>query len=341
MVNILELTDPAELTFLARTLPEPIENSLESILPNRTINGRKTQTVRGTRKTFKAQYRSYNAESPIGQRDGGLTLSEIILPALSEKLPLDEELIFRLHEASSDILVGRVRDQVFDDIANLVTSLRNRVEEARGQLLSTGKITIDENGFVAEADFGLAADHKVTPGALWSAVGATPLTNEIAWTRKVKNDAQAVVTKATTSERVYFELLKSVEYRTAFWQRDAAVTPTLNPEQLNQVRASFGLPPLNIYDGFVPNNTGGVQRVIADDLFILTTDTVGETQWGTTAEALELAGSNAVDFTASDAPGITVNQWKTPDSVNVWTKASSVVMPVAGDIAGLLVADVL
>lgn len=340
MPNILELTTPAERTFIAREVPEPIENSLALLLPNREIDGRRTEIVTGTRKRFKAQYRAYNAEAPIGQRDGGIVTSELTLPALSEKLPLDEDLIHRLYEASSDALVDRVRSQVFADIENLVVSIRNRVEEARGQFLSTGKITINENGFVDEADFGLASDHKVAPSVLWSVPTATPLSDEVAWVQKVQDDAQVEVTHVTMSRRVYNALLKNEEYRYAFFGANGGA-PMLNPQQLKSVRDTFDLPPINIYDGKVPDNAGGVQRVIADDLVILTTANVGETQWGVTAEALELVSSNSVDFSAKDAPGITVVQWKLPDAVNVWTKASSVVMPVAGDINGLLVADVL
>ena len=341
MTDILDLTTPAERTFFARQVPEPIPNSLESILPNREIDGRKTHVVRGTTQAFKAMFRGYNAETPIGQRAASAEVSEFKLPALSEKLPLDEELIFRLNEAASDQMIGRVRGQVYDDITNLVTSIRNRVEEARGQFLATGKVTINENRFTAEADYGLATDHKVAPATLWGAAGATPLSDEIAWVQKVEDDAQVVVTRTTMSRRVFNQLLKSDEYRVAFFGAAAATVPTLNPQQLNSVRESFNLPPINLYDGKVPDNSGGVQRVIADDLVILTTANVGETQWGLTAEALKLAGSNAVDFTAKDAPGIFVTQWGVEDSVAVWTKASSVVMPVAGDINGLLVADVL
>lgn len=342
MPNILDLVSPAALTFAAREVPEPVENSLAKILPNREIDGIKTQAVRGTRKRFKAQYRSYNAEAPIGQRGGSMTVTEIKLPALSEKLPIDEETIHLLSQGASDAQVAAIRDQIFDDVDNLTVSNRNRVEETRGQFLSTAKVTINENGFTDEADFGLPVSHKATAPTLWGAAGATPLTNEKAWAKIVRQDALARPTLATTSEAVLDVLAKSEQYRVAFWQRDEAFSPTLSLDQVNQVRAANGLPPLNIYDGEVPNAAGtGSQRVLAENLFILTTDTVGETQWGTTAEALELVGSNAVDFSAKDAPGLTVVQYRTPDPVAVWTKVSSVVMPVAGDINGLFIGTVL
>ena len=342
MPNILELVTPAALTFAAREVPEPVENSLASVLPDREIDGITTRTVRGTRKRFKAQYRSYNAEAPIGSRGGSAVVQEITLPALSEKLPIDEKSIHLLAQGVSDVQIAGLREQIFDDVDNLTVSVRNRVEEARGQFLSTGKITLSENGVTDEADFGLPGTHRATAPTLWGAAGAQPLTNEKAWAKIVRKDSLVRPTRATTSEAVLDVLAKSEQYRVAFWQRDEAFSPTLSLEQVNQVRAANGLPPLNIYDGEVPNAAGtGSQRVLAENLFILTTDTVGETQWGTTAEALELVGSNAVDFAAKDAPGLTVVQYRTQDPVAVWTKVSSVVMPVAGDINGLFIGTVL
>lgn len=339
MVNILELTDPAELTFLARQVPEPIENSLAAVLPDREIDGIRSKSVRSSRKTTTAKYRSYNAEAPIGQRGGSIEVTEVKLPPISEKLPIDENLIFELSENASDPAIARARAEFYDDAENLTLSIRNRAEKARGEFLTTGKITLAENGVVDEADFGLAADHKVAPAALWSATNATPLSDEIVWMQKVTTDSGKRPTRATTSLRIALLLTKNAEYRNTYWQRGTD-SPMLSLDQVNAVRASNGLAPLNVYDGLVPDDSGASVRVIADDLFILTTDSVGESQWGITAESLELVSSNAVDFDRKDAPGITVVQYRVPDPVTVWTKASATFLPVAGDIAGLLVADV-
>ena len=338
-MNILDLIDQAVATLAARQIPAPIDNPLTSILPNVNVQGVKSKTVRRTHRSTTAKYRSFDAEAPIGRRPDAIVVSEISLLPISEKLPVNESLLLQLAEGASEAAIERIIDAIYDDIERLTVSVQNRAEEARGQLLSTGKITLNENKVVDEADFLLPADHKVTPGTLWSAPGATPLSDEVAWSRKVRTDAQRRPVAATTSERVIGVLVANAEYRNAYWQRGTD-SPTLNPEQLNQVRASYGLAPLNVYEGEVPTDTG-TKRVIADDLFILTTDNVGESQWGVTAEARELVASNAVDFNQTQAPGLTVVQYKTPDPVTTWTKVASIFLPVAGDINGLLIADVL
>jgi len=343
MADILSLLTPAQLTGYVRELPEPILNSLEAVLPNRTINGRKTARVKGTRRPITAKYRAWDAEAPIERRRGAVEVQEIVLPPIAGKLPLNEDLQYKLQDAPGDVTTSQIVDALYDDAGNLATGVRNRAEVARGQFLQTGAVTISENGQVYEADYGLADDHQVDTSDItpWNASG-TPLTDELAWVQKVQRDAQAPVVRAITTPEVRAALLGNEEYRQAFYAGAAAGTlPTLTPGQLDQVRETYGLPPLFIYDGYVPDDEDGVTRVIEADKFILVTATVGESQWGETIEAINLVASNAPDWTRTTAPGITVTQFTEPDPVTVWTKASAVFLPVAGDIAGLFVASVL
>lgn len=341
MPNILDLVTPVAATAFARQIPEPIENPLSSVLPNVNVQGITAKQVRRTHRSTIAKFRSFDAAAPIGKRPDGIITSDVSLLPLSWKLPIGEKMLLELAEGASDAAIGRIVEAIYDDIERTTVAILNRAEKARGQFLTTGKITLAENGVIDEADFLLPGDHVVAPGVLWSSVAtATPLSDEKVWARKVRADSGQRPVAATTSERVQGYLLASAEYRNAFWQRGAD-SPTLNPEQLNQVRASNGLPPLNIYEGEVPTDAAtGTVRVIEDDKFILTTATVGESQWGITAEARQLVGSNAVDFNQTQAPGITVVQYNDQDPVTTWTKASSIFLPVAGDINGLLVADV-
>jgi len=339
MPNILELVTPTVATLVARQVPEPIANPLTSVLPNVRVQGRKSKTVRRTHRTTTAKFRQYDAEAPIGRRPDAIVLTELALPAISEKLPITEDLLLQLAEANgAEAVIARIIESIYDDIERLTTSILNRMEQARGQFLSTGKITISENGVIDEADFGLPADHLVTPGTLWSDPTSLALDDEQTWARKVRTDARTPVSKMLTSERVRNYLLRNNQYRGFFWP-GVSTPPTLTPGQLNEVRGQFSLPPIEVYEGEVPTDSA-TTRVIADDKVVLVTDNVGETQWGITAEARELVGSNAVDFTQEMAPGLTVVQYPKPDPVTIWTKVAAIGMPVAGEINGLLVADV-
>lgn len=340
--NIQDLVSDVDLTVFSRQVPEPVTNPLSGILPNREVDGRKSKVARHVRKTSTAKFRSYNAEAPIGKRGDSITVTELTLPPISEKLPVNEDLILALNESGSQTAIDRLIESTYDDVENITTSIRNRAEKARGEFLQTGKVSINENGVVDEADFGLPVSHLVTAPVLWSDPAAPIVEQEQAWVDIVTRDAKVIPTAATISKRILTFMARNEQYRSYFWQFPGAqLGPILNQGQVNQVREQFGLPVLNVYEGFVPDDDDTEVRVIADNKYILTTSTVGESQWGTTAEALELVGSNSVDFTRKDAPGLTVVQYRVPDPVTTWTKGSSIFLPVAGDINGLLVATVL
>lgn len=337
--HILELLNDVESTFIAREVPEPVKNPLSQILPDKTQEGTEVEIVKGTVKYSIATFRALNAEAPIGKRDAELVSSKLILPPISQKLPLDEKLIRKLQESASDANINAFVKRAFDDVINNTVAIRNRVEKARGEFLSTGKVVIDENGVKETFDFGLDVSHKPTAAILWSDPTADIISDERAWIELVTDDALVEPTTATVPRALMAFLQKNSSYKNAIYPGQSNA-PTLTPDQVNAVRAMYDLPVLNVYTGKVPGSSGAT-NVLPQDVYILTTENVGTTNWGETTESFELANSNAVDFTAEDRPGITVNSWKVPDPVTRWTKASAVVLPVAEDINGLLVAKVL
>lgn len=337
--HILDLLNDVESTFIAREVPEPVKNPLSLILPDVTQEGTEAEIVKGTVKYSIAQFRAFDAEAPIGKRDAELVSSTLTLPPLSQKLPLNEKLIRKLQESATDATKDAFIKRTFDDVLNNTIAIRNRVEKARGEFLSTGKVVIDENGVKETFDFGLDVSHKPTASVLWSDPTADIISDERAWIELVADDALVEPSMATVPRALMAYLQKNASYKAAIYPGQSNA-PTLTPDQVNQVRAMYDLPVLNVYTGKVPG-AAGTTNVLPQDVYILTTDTVGDTRWGETTEAMELSNSNAVDFSAEDRPGITVNSWKVPDPVTRWTKAAAVVLPVAQDINGLLVAKVL
>jgi len=112
-MNIFDLVSPAVATLAARQVPEPIGNPLTSVLPNVNVPGRKSKSVRRTHTATTAKFRSYNAEAPIGKRPDSIITQELSLPALSEKLPLDEDLLLTLAEGTTDAAIGRIVDDPY------------------------------------------------------------------------------------------------------------------------------------------------------------------------------------------------------------------------------------
>lgn len=325
--------EAADLTVFARNLAARETDTLQRVLPNRPIDGFRTRQTRVSRTTTAAKFRSFDAETPIGKRPIAVQVSSLELAPLGQKLPLRESEILAKSLGGGDL--SAVVQTVYDDTENNVAAIINRVKQLRGEFLFSGVISINENGFIQEADFGLPADHDLTVGDLdapWDN-GGDAIADELAWIEQVVEDTGGDrPVFAVTSSKVARAFLTSPAYLAA----SGTTQERLTSAQVAQIRRDYDLPELVIDD----DKVGGV-RVTPEDKFALVTATAGEAQWGDTVEGLELFGSNAVDSVSAQAPKIVAAAWKSTDPVNLWSKANATALVVAGDINGLFVAQVL
>ena len=331
MALVYDLADPQELQGFVRTAFGEEERNqfvLSQFLPNLNIDEIEYRINRGTLRDQDAAFvRSWDTESPIGNRQGvERMLGE--LPPISKKIRLGEEERLRLRaleRGNNNQLV----DAIFNDAANMARAVAARIEMFRGEALWAGSLTINENGVNQTIPFGRAAGHtNVAPGILWSSTGtAVPIQDEQAWTTTYTDANGVAPAVALTSTRVINYLLLNAQYRSMAAQN--GITPAfLSVTGLNQIRATFGLPPIVKYDVKVRVN-GTATRVIPDDKFIYLPpagEPLGRTFFGTTAEALELVDAQQIGI--DQAPGMVAVVEKTFDPVATWTKAAAVALPV-------------
>lgn len=331
MALIYDLADPQELQgFVRGVLDEQERNRfvLNQFLPNLNIDDIEYRVARGNLVDEDAAFvRAWDTESPIGSRQG---VERIMgeLPPISKKIRLGEEERLRrraLERGNNQELI----DAIFDDAAKMARSVAARIEMFRGEALYAGSLTINENGVNQVIPFGRAAGHTgVAPGTLWSNTGAsTPIQDEQAWIQTYVDANGVAPGLALTSTRVVNYLLLNTQYRSMAAQN--GITPAfLSLAGLNQIRATYDLPPIVKYD--VKVRVGGTAtRVIPDDRFIYLPpagEPLGRTLFGTTAESLELA--SAQQISTDQAPGLVAVVEKTFDPVSTWTKAAAIALPV-------------
>lgn len=339
--------NPVVLTGFVREVPTPYNLFLNRFLPDRNIGDVEAAIDQVTRTNRAAQFRAWDTETPIGQRDA-FQRSKVKLPPLGQKTPIGEQerLMLERVRTGGDNRNGYVT-AIYDDAEINTRAVHNRMELARGDVLVDGKFTLTgENGLTLEADFGVPGTHIVGAGTVWSdATNASPLTELNTWTNLYLDDVGEKPGTILTSTRVINNLLLCAEIRDLF---NRGVTLTggpnlLTPAQLNQVLQAYGFPQLTAYDTKI--DVGGVStRVIPDDRVIfLPADpsTLGYTAWGVTAESLELATGQNPGLLFEELPGLIGVVMKEGDPLRVWTKVGAVGMPLIVDPRRLLVADVL
>lgn len=332
MLITTDYITPAELTGYAREALADIEQNqftLSAFLPSTAVDDLQYRFNRGGQGLAEAAtFRSFDAESSIASRPGTTRVTGE-LPPVSRKIKLSE--YDRLRQRQLD---QAIQDSIFNDTDRMVQAVAARIELARGQALSSGAVTIAEDGVIATVDFGRRAAHtNQAPGTLWSvSASATPIADMIAWRATYRaNNGGTNPGAMLTSEKVLSQILRSAEVRN-FAAVNGNVPSIVSRLVLNDILAAYSLPPIVVNDAQinVRNASTGVvtaTRVIPDTNLIMLPaagdSQLGGTFWGTTAESLE------PDYDlAGDEPGIVAGSYSTKDPVAVWTKAAGIALPV-------------
>lgn len=342
MALIFDLADPQELQGFVRGLQQELEANqfvLAQFLPNLNIDDIEFRVTQGMlQDQDAAMVRAWDTESPIGGRQG---LSRLMgeLPPISKKIPLTEEQRLRkraLERGNNRQLV----EAIFDDAANMARAVAARIELLRGEALYSGGIVINENGVYQPIPMNRKPEHDVAPAVPWSDTeNSTPINDEIGWRRTYRLTNGFNPGLAVTSDDVITNLSLNAQYR-QLATFNGVTPPFLNLAQINQIRATYQLPPLFSYDVQVRVDGDHVRPIPADRLIYVPPagSPLGRTFTGTTAEALELV--EARQIAQDEAPGMVSVVEKTFDPVATWTKAVAIALPVLINPDLTLAADV-
>ncbi len=336
--------DPVQLTGYVRETPGPRNYTLNQVLPDVFIGDMDVAWDIVNRTNRAAMFRSYDAESPVGQRDS-FSRARVSLPPISQKTPVGEYERLKLEQIrSGGDTRNRLVEAIYDDADINTNAIRARVELARGDVLTDWKFTLSgENGLTLEADFGMPSGHNPVPSALWSNHSTSdPIADLQTWVQTYTDSSGEAPGRMLTSRTVVGHMLMNDKVRT-YLSSLAGAPQMVTRSQLNSVLDAFELPPIVTYDTTIDVNGSSTRPIPADRVALLPANPrdLGMTAWGVTAEALELAGQQNPGLAFSEAPGLVGVVLRDGDPVRVWTKVAAICMPIITDPRKLLVADVL
>lgn len=336
---------PDDITAFTRQVPQSDEFILDRLLPNRYLDDNEVDFSELLRTNRTARFRAWDGRLHVSERDTGST-KKVKLPPLSSSLPTGEyerlQLEFsRTGGTNTQALVTAI----YNDAEQLTREVLNRMELARGDVLTDFKFTMmGGNGEPSglEANFGAPAGHTGAPAVLWTAANLatmTPLSDLVAWRDVLLASGGGrpdTLLMANTRASV---VQRSAEIINAVHGSSAGRTRVTRAE-LNDLLASEDLPPVEVYDANVDVD-GATTRIIADDQVILANSgQLGYTAWGITATALELVGSNRSELDFEDARGIVGILEKAGPPYREFTFVDACGMPVIANPRALLARDV-
>lgn len=331
---LLRELDAAEINAFARAVTTRADFALtQRVVPEREINNIKFKINSSSRRVNAAKFRAYEAPTALARRQAERVMTEGTLPPLGQTLPITEmeTILFNISHGQD---TAQFVEQLYDDVERHVESIRTAQELAVGKLLTDGVVNLP--GVNLDVDWNVPTANRPTAAVAWSDTeNATPLTDERTWIDYLLDSGAPAPREVVTSRRARNTLAASLEYRAAFFNVAAsATTPTsvLSPDQVNAVRARYDLPPITTYDVQVYDDEGNYVRVLPDDRWILVPNVPAtqwaETQYGLTAEGIQLSRGSNPAITAEDAPGIVIVTKVEDDPVQVYTRGAAVGMPV-------------
>lgn len=275
-----------------------------------------------------ASVHSTDSETEIGEREG-LQIMEHDFASVRRKIKLDAKDAQVLMTPRTDRELQRKIQDLFEDAARLVTSVRTRYHAMAMEVFTTGKVTFDENGYKGTLDYKLPTDHFATPSTKWGSASAKPLEDLQTWANKIQTDTGVRPNRALTSQRVINTLLQHGSIRTAIYgaQAERVVTQV----DLNNLLSAMGLPTFVAFDlTYRKQKTNGkgydTVRYTSEDTVVLYVEgSQGSLTYAPTDEELVFAetGSPVLDKVGN----IVLDVYFDNDPPARWTKASGKGLP--------------
>lgn len=336
---------PDALTTFVRNVPIPQGNLLQQLFGSVTRESNRIDWAEMVKTNRTAAYRSFDGMIHVSSRDAGSGKFVELIP-FSDSLNKGE--YERIAEQIA-LLGGTNRAAqtraAYNDADRLMGTMNNRIELAWGDVLTDGKLTINEGGFSGEADYGVPANQITAPaGSTWTDANkatAVPLTDLDAWqeVRIANGNARAGIMLMPRSRRSI--LRRNKEIIDAVYGSTAGRT-SVTVAELENLLESEDLPRPVVYDTKL-NVEGSDTSVLATDKVVLLPENpkdAGTMVFGLTATALELVRSNQAEMTFGDAAGVVGVVEKVGPPYREFTFVDAVGMPVLTNAGLVSIADV-
>ena len=337
MSVILNLVPEKDMIAFSSNYNPTTSSLLDQLFPNeKTSNLVSTyQTVKKDQFAEMAEVHAFNTEAKISSRVP-FSEKEIKKFLIKEKIQLDEEYAILADSLKDN---SEVKQLIFNDAGRMSDKVRTRTLVMKGELLSTGKVTVKENHLDITLDQKVPQDNFFN--FTWSGADADVFGD----LQKIKDKATSKgyqLTRVVTSSKVISKLQGNTAIRKALYGVNSDRLPTL-AEVNSIISQQFGFSMVAFDDMYRYEKADGTKataRYIPEGAFICfggaVTETLGKGLYGITPTERN-ARLNA---TQSKNIYIMNNVWDTPDPVATWTKAEGVFVPVLADPDNLFIATI-
>lgn len=250
------------------------------------------------------------------------------MPFFKESMYIDEELRQNLNtliQTNNKRVVNNILSKIFDDELELLKAAHVTLERMRMSALTTGLITMGNNGQAYSYDYGVPADQKVTVATSWSDANADIIGDITNYVEAMKAKGIAI-TRAVCNSSVAKLFRTNTAIKNAVYVFANGTVNVTTARALDYIYNETGIS-IYVYDNVYVNDAGQTTKYVPDNTFVLMPEgALGKTHFGVTPEESDLVTLGTAKVSIVDN-GIAVTTYGTEDPVNVETKVSMVALP--------------
>ena len=300
----------------------------ESLFPERKIQDIEFDMILGSGGLpVTAEVHAYDTETQLASREA-IEKGVASLALIKRKIKIAEKELIKINNPRTDSELAFVLSQLYNDSEKMADSVKVRVEAMRMELLSTGKIAINENKVKVTIDYKVPGGNKKS--FTWQTPDSdNPLDDLATLADAVETESGSRPTRALTSRKVVKTICKTASVRKAIYGVNSDKIVTL--AALNELLVQLDLPQIVVYEGKYKKETAkgfATTRYFPENVIAMFGDeTLGETIYGLTAEEVKLIGDGKMEEASVLDNKIFVGTYSSIDPVGEFTKAAATVLP--------------
>ena len=252
------------------------------------------------------------------------------MPYFKESTYIDEELRQELNmvlETGNQAYIDSVMNKIFDDEVQLLRGARASRERMRMMALTTGVVSMANNGQTFTYDYQVPATHKVNAVTAWSDhANSDPMEDIRLAKEKIQDDTGEVLTRAMCDGATWRHIRNNDKIKKAIFVLTNGVG-AISDAKLRQYLLDELEIVVVVNDKRYKDESGQSVKYMPANTFVLFPDgDLGKTWFGTTPAESDLMTSNVANVSITDT-GVAVTTVQKADPVQVETIVSMICLP--------------
>ena len=330
-MTIFDLVQAQEITaYWEELVQDEAPYPCEELFPDDKKRGLKLSWLKGSRGLpIVLKTSAFDVHSIPRPRIGFEKLSAE-MPYFKESMYIDEELRQELNmvlETGNQAYIDAVMNRIFDDEMQLLRAARASRERMRMMALTTGVVSMANNGQAFNYDYQVPETHKSTVNTSWSTIAsADPIEDMRKAKELIADETGAVITRAMCDGVTWRNIRNNQNIQKKIYVLSNGVG-SISDDRLRQyILDEVGITVV-VNDKRYVDESGNTLKFMPSNTFVMFPDgELGKTWFGTTPAESDLMTSNVANVSITDT-GVAVTTVQKADPVNVETIVSQICLP--------------